>query len=61
MSIQVYLLGQFRVTVNDHEVSVGDWHGEFCGAIACPDGGIDLASVAPRERWEAAGLRSKPG
>jgi len=42
-------------------VSVGDWHGEFCGAIACPDGGIDLASVAPRERWEAAGLRSKPG
>jgi hypothetical protein len=37
-------------------VSVGSWHGEFRGAISCPDGGIELISVAPRERWEAAGL-----
>jgi hypothetical protein len=38
-------------------VSIGGWRGEFRGAIACPGGGIDLVSVAPRERWEAAGLR----
>ena len=37
-------------------VSVGGSRGEFRGAIACPDGGIELISVAPRERWEAAGL-----
>ena len=37
-------------------VSVGGWRGEFRGAIACPGGGIDLVSVAPRERWEAAGM-----
>ena len=42
-------------------VSVGGWDGAFCGAIACPGGGIDLASVAPRERWEAAGLSVEPG
>lgn len=37
-------------------IRVGAVTGEFREAIAVPDGGLDLASIAPREKWVAAGL-----